>query len=90
MHLESGDGYVLDDGRCVRIGSIYDRYTAYDTDTQMGTNPETRVRFSHWWSENKLVAARDLSVTDFCDCVEQHVPASDLPENQSPTAESHW
>lgn len=93
MHINEGDGFVLTNGRRVRIGSIYDVYDSYDIDEQVGHDPETRIRYSHWWQDGRLIAARDEPLTSLIEEIVEHVPPHELPESQKPSVrrgESHW
>lgn len=85
MQINEGDGFRLTNGRRVRVGSIFDIYESYETDEQVGHEPTTHVRYSHWWNDGRIVAGRTKTLDEFLDKVEERVPQDELPEKQSPT-----
>lgn len=84
MRIESGDGFILSNGRRVRVSCIYDVYDAYDPELHVGHDPETHVRYSHWWHSDRLIASREKPLQEFLDDVEEQIPSDELPESQKP------
>lgn len=51
MHIESGETYDHAIHGEVKVGSVLDSYSTYDTDDGVGHGATTIVRFSSRWDE---------------------------------------
>lgn len=85
MIIEEGDGFELTTGRTVRVGSILDTYSRYETEEQIGHDPETHVRYSNWWHGGRLIASRMVTLDVFQSKIVRQVPDEELPASKEPS-----
>lgn len=84
MEIESGDVFETTFGDHVRVSHVFDVYSGYDTDEMVGEDAETKVRYSKYWIEDRLLFGQETELATFLDHVDCRVDTNEVPDVNRP------